>query len=207
MDRQRSNLAAALRTKEIVIAVISLVGIAVHLVLRSGILPSGTLFGMPGQEIPLLVALVCGAPLAVSLVAKTFKLEFSSNLLAVISIVTAVLLKEYLAGTIVVLMLASGQALEAYAVRRASFALDALAKRLPAFAHKKRGAVVDDIPLAEVVVGDQLVVFPHETCPADGTVIEGHSTMNESYLTGEPYLLPKAVGSAVLSGAINGEGA
>src|SRR4029077_9736055 len=46
-----------------------------------------------------------------------------------------------------------------------------------------------------------------EACPIDGVGLEGHSTMNESYLTGEPFLLPKAPGSAVLSGAINGEGA
>ena len=207
MDQQRSNLAAAIRTKEVVIAVVSLLGIAGHLVLRFAVHPVGTLLGLPLQEIPLFVALIFGAPLAFGLIAKTFKLEFSSNLLAVISIITAVLLEEYLAGTLVVLMLASGQALEAYAVRRASFALEALAKRLPAFAHKKVGPSVRDIPLSEVMVDDELVVFPHETCPADGIVLDGHSTMNESYLTGEPYLLPKAVGSAVLSGAINGEGA
>ena len=63
------------------------------------------------------------------------------------------------------------------------------------------------MPLDEVAVGDVLVVFPHETCPVDGVVLEGRSTMDESYLTGEPYLLPKATGSAVLSGAINGDGA
>ena len=62
-------------------------------------------------------------------------------------------------------------------------------------------------PLAEVAVGDALVVFPHETCPVDGTVVEGRGTMDESYLTGEPYLMSKAPGSAVLSGAINGDGA
>ena len=48
-------------------------------------------------------------------------------------------------------------------------------------------------------------MFPHETCPVDGVVVEGHGTMDESYLTGEPYLLAKAPGSAVLSGAVNGD--
>jgi heavy metal translocating P-type ATPase len=51
------------------------------------------------------------------------------------------------------------------------------------------------------------VVFPHETCPVDGTVIDGHGAMDESYLTGEPYVLSKTPGSAVLSGAVNGEAA
>ena len=62
-----------------------------------------------------------------------------------------------------------------------------------------------DVALGTVAVGDMLVVFPHEICPVDGTVIEGHGTMDESYLTGEPYQMSKAPGSPVLSGAINGE--
>ena len=64
---------------------------------------------------------------------------------------------------------------------------------------------LEDAALDTVAVGDTVVVFPHETCPVDGTVIEGHGTMDESYLTGEPYLISKAPGAAVLSGAVNGD--
>ncbi len=56
-----------------------------------------------------------------------------------------------------------------------------------------------------MAIGDRLVVFPHEICPVDGTVIYGHGIMDESYLTGEPYRMSKTPGSPVLSGAINGE--
>ena len=83
----------------------------------------------------------------------------------------------------------------------------ALARRMPSVAHRKPDGTVADVPLDEVAVGDLVVVFPHETCPVDGVVVEGHGTMDESYLTGEPYLLSKAPGSAVLSGAINGDAA
>ena len=62
-----------------------------------------------------------------------------------------------------------------------------------------------DAPLSEVDVGDILVVFPHEFCPVDGLVCEGHGVMDESYLTGEPFQMSKTPGSDVLSGAINGE--
>src|SRR5581483_1312810 len=133
--------------------------------------------------------------------------EFGSDLLAGISIVTSVILGEYLAGTLVVLMLSGGETLEAYAVRRASSALAALARRMPSVAHRRRDGAIEDVPLDAVAVGDVVVVFPHETCPVDGTVTEGHGTMDESYLTGEPFLLAKAPGSAVLSGAINGDAA
>ena len=207
MARSTSSTLATIYTKEAAIGAVALAGIAIHLILRFAVGTTGSVFGFPSHEIPLLIALACGAPLVIGLVIHLSRLEFSADLLAGISIVTSVMLGEYLAGTLVVLMLSGGQALEAYAVRRASFALEALARRLPAVAHRKKNGRVENLPLANVAVGDALVVFPHETCPVDGVVLDGRSTMNESYLTGEPYLLPKAPGSTVLSGAINGDGA
>lgn len=120
---------------------------------------------------------------------------------------TSALLGEYLAGTLVVLMLSGGEALEGYAIRRASSALAALARRMPSAAHRKRNGTVEDVPLDAIAVSDLVIVFPHETCPVDGVVVDGHGTMDESYLTGEPFLLDKAPGSAALSGAINGSSA
>ncbi len=207
MKRHTSNIIAVLSNKDVIIAAIALLAIGIHLILRFAVEMTGTVLDFPPQTIPLLIALACGTPLLFGLVLHLTRLEFSSDLLAGISIVTSIILGEYLAGTLVVLMLSGGQALEAFAVRRASFALEALAKRLPSLAHRKQDGSVGDVPLAEVAVGDALVVFPHETCPVDGVVLDGRSTMNESYLTGEPYLLPKAKGAVVLSGAINGVGA
>ena len=146
-------------------------------------------------------------PLVFGLAGKLLRRQFGSDLLAGISIVTAVILGEYLAGTLVVLMLSGGEALEAYAVRSASSVLErwrAACRRSPI---AKTDDDVRDVALDEVAVGDTLVVFPHEICPVDGTVVEGHGVMDESYLTGEPYLMSKAPGSGVLSGAINGEAA
>ena len=166
------------------------------------------MFGFAWSAMPLIVALLVGGiPLVWGLAIRLAHYEFSSDLLAGISIVTALLLGEYLAGTLVVLMLSGGQALEAYAVRRASSALSALAKRMPTLVHRKQNGAVSEIRIEEVAVGDLLVVFPHETCPVDAVVVEGRSTMDESYLTGEPYVLSKTVGTAVMSGAINGDGA
>ena len=133
--------------------------------------------------------------------------EFGSDLLAGISIVTSVLLGEYLAGSIVVLMLSGGEALENYAVRNASSVLRALAKRMPSVAHRKRDSAISDVALDDIAVGDTLVVYPHDICPVDGTVIEGNGVMNEAFLTGEPFEITKAPGSAVISGAVNGESA
>jgi len=184
---------------DIAIAAVAVLVIAMHFGLRIAGLPA---------DLPLFVGLLLGGvPIVVALSGKALRLEFSSDLLAGLSIVTAVILHEYLAGILVVLMLSGGQALEAFAVRRASSALLALSKRMPAVAHRKEDGTLRDIPLEEVRIGELLVVLPHEICPVDGVVIEGHSSMDESYLTGEPYVLSKSVGSLVLSGAINAEGA
>ena len=104
-------------------------------------------------------------------------------------------------------MLAGGEALEDYALRSASSVLAALAKRMPSVAHRKQESGIADVGLAEVAVGDTLVIYPHNICPVDGVVIDGHGVMDESYLTGEPFQMTKTSGSAVISGAINGESA
>jgi heavy metal translocating P-type ATPase len=189
--------------KEMVIAFLAMAAIAVHLVMRFGFR-----VGEPARDYPLWVALALGGtPLVWELFLNVLKRKFGSDLLAGVSIVTSVILGEYLAGTLVVLMLSGGEALEAYAVRSASSVLRALAKRMPAVAHRRQDSKLDDVALDQLAVGDEVVVFPHETCPVDGTVIEGHGVMDESYLTGEPYRMSKTPGAAVLSGAINGESA
>jgi heavy metal translocating P-type ATPase len=78
---------------------------------------------------------------------------------------------------------------------------------MPTLAHRKTAAGLTDITLSEVAVGDVIVVLPHEICPVDGTVVSGRGSMDESYLTGEPYRMAKAPGSNVLSGSINGQAA
>ena len=185
------------------IAIVTLLCIAGHLVERY-------VLGFTDEAARLLLwfaLAVGGTPLVVELTIRLIQREFGSDLLAGISIVTAVLLGEYLAGTLVVLMLSGGEALESYAVRRASSVLDALARRMPSIAHRKSDSGLADIRLSDIAVGDVLVVLPHEVCPVDGVVSEGHGSMDEAYLTGEPYRVSKSVGSEVLSGAINGEAA
>ena len=183
------------------IAVVSLVAILIHLVMRFGLAMEAGF-----TNIPLWVAYVFGGvPLVWGLLGNLWRREFGSDLLAGLSIVTAVFLGEYLAGTLVILMLSGGEAIEAFAVRHASSVLAALAKRVPSVAHRRSGTSFEDVALDEVAVGDLLEVLPHEVCPVDGTVVEGRGVMDESYLTGEPYQISKTPGVSVISGALNGE--
>ncbi|NCY03524.1 MAG: HAD family hydrolase, partial [Planctomycetia bacterium] len=164
--------------------------------------------GLSLAELPLVVMLVVGgAPLVWDLLLKLCAGTFGSDLLAGLSIVTSVLLGEYLAGVLVVLMLSGGAALESRAVSRAGDVLNALARRMPTLAHRRTDAGLTDVPLSAVAVGDTIVVLPHEICPVDGTVVAGRGSMDESYLTGEPYRMAKVAGSTVLSGSINGQAA
>lgn len=185
------------------ISILAIAGILANLILRYLVRTEEATY-----QSPVIAVLVLGGiPLVFSLAAKALKREFGSDLLAGFSIVTSVLLGEYLVGAIVVLMLSGGTALEQFASRRASSVLDALARRIPQLAHRKTGALIADVSLGDVAVGDSLVVFPHEICPVDGVVVEGHGKMDEAYLTGEPFEISKTPGSLVLSGAINGESA
>ncbi|MGE3510913.1 MAG: heavy metal translocating P-type ATPase [Vicinamibacterales bacterium] len=190
-------------TRASAIAALAAAGVLAHLVLRWGADVSPAT-----QAFPLYVVLVAGGlPLVLTLAVKLVRREFGSDLLAGISIVSAALLEEYLAGAFVVLMLSGGEALEAFALGRASSVLQALARRMPMVAHRRLDGQVLEVQLGDVRVDDVLVVYPHEICPVDGVVIDGHGVMDESYLTGEPFMMPKAPGSEVYSGAINGESA
>lgn len=121
------------------------------------------------------------------------------------ALITGVVLQQYLAASLIILMLASGQTLERYARHKASSVLLALVKRMPTIAHRKIKDGIEDISLDGIQINDDMVVYPHETCPVDGIVIDGNGSMDESYLTGEPYQISKAPGASVLSGAINGD--
>lgn len=217
-------------TSEKIILTLSLLGICAYLVLQHGLhtgqevytlslngsLASAITTLYQGQfvftfalvQVPLFMVLALGGiPLVFQIISKFFQGDFGADLLAGLSIVTAMLLGEYLAGALVVLMLASGVVLEAYAVKKASSVLEALANRMPSIAHRKTGDELSDIATDKVSIGDTLLILPHELCPVDGTVLEGVGTMDESYLTGEPYMMSKTSGSPVMSGAVNGDSA
>lgn len=183
------------------IACFAAVGIAAYLIL------SYTANNSPnGRTIPLYAVLVFGGiPLVTNIARKLIRGELGADLLAGISIIVSASMGQYLVGSILVLMLSGGAALERFAAGRASSVLDALAKRMPKKAHRMQEAALKDISTAEIAIGDKLVVLPHEFCPVDGIVVEGHGTMDESYLTGEPFLISKTPGSWVISGAVNGE--
>ncbi|HUX45994.1 MAG TPA: heavy metal translocating P-type ATPase [Terracidiphilus sp.] len=160
----------------------------------------------PAAPFLLGATLLAVVPLCVDLFSEVAKGNFSVDLLAFLSIASALVLGEFWVSAIVVLMLSGGKALEEYATRRASSVLSALARRMPQIAHVLQlDGSIADLASESIAIGQQVVLYPHELCPVDGIVLSGLGAMDESYLTGEPFLIEKAPGATVLSGAINGE--
>ena len=108
--------------------------------------------------------------------------------------------------TLIVIMLL-GHWIEMKSVMGASRALEELARLMPSDAHKlEEDGSVTDVPLAELANGDRVLIKPGEKIPADGTIVDGESSVNEAMLTGESKPVVKAVDDAVIGGSVNGEG-
>ena len=207
VDRILARADAALSVPFVnrMILIVTLLAIFVHFSLRwSGLAAVG---GFAAADLSLLALFVIGGvPILAQLLLKFLRREMGADFLAAIAFVAGIWLGEYLAAALIILMLTGGQVLEAFAMRKASSALNALASRMPSVAHRKDDkGEISDIALDDVAIGDLIAVFPHETAPVDGTVVDGHGNMDESYLTGEPFVVAKVPGTAVLSGAINGD--
>ncbi|HEV7126845.1 MAG TPA: heavy metal translocating P-type ATPase [Ktedonobacterales bacterium] len=151
----------------------------------------------------LAIIVMGGAPLLWETAHQLLHREFGVDLIAVLAIVGSVLLHQYLAGAIVVLMLSGGEALEAYALQRARRSLSALAERAPRTAHIWLEDQLVDIPATSVEPGSRIVVKPGELIPVDGVVSGGTSSVSEADLTGEPVPVTKEIGGLVMSGSVN----
>jgi heavy metal translocating P-type ATPase len=152
-----------------------------------------------------LYALAIAAWQAVGMVRDILRGHWGLDILAVTAIVATVLVGEYIAALLVVLMLTGGEALEDYASRRAKRELDALLTRAPQLAHRIQGDRIVDIRADEVRPGDVVLVRPSEIVPVDGTLGSIEASMDESSITGESVPAEKQAGDPVLSGSVNGQ--
>ncbi|WP_036206403.1 heavy metal translocating P-type ATPase [Novilysobacter arseniciresistens] len=110
------------------------------------------------------------------------------------------------ASAVVITLVLLGKWLEARAKRQTTEAIRALQALRPATARVLRDGVERELPLAEVVVGDEVVVRPGERIPVDAEVVDGRSHADESLITGESLPVAKEPGDRVTGGALNGEG-
>jgi heavy metal translocating P-type ATPase len=146
-------------------------------------------------------------PLAVDMVKTLRSGRFGIDVLALTAIVTSIILGEYWAAIIIVLMLTGGESLEDYAEKRAKRELTSLISHRPKKAHLLKGRKTVEIRVSEINVADKLTILPGEVIPVDATIIEGTTSLNEASITGESVPVTKNKGDTVLSGSINIDGA
>ena len=142
-------------------------------------------------------------PLAWSVVRALARRDLGVDLIALMAMAAALALGHYLAGAVVALMMSGGNALEAYAARRARRELTALVERAPRVAHRRIGGALEEVPVEELRAGDVVVVRAGEVLPVDGEVANAEAVVDESALTGEPLPVTYHRGGEVRSGTAN----
>ena len=123
--------------------------------------------------------------------------------IALLSMTAALALGQPLAGVVVALMYSGGNVLEVIAVSRAERDLRSLVDRAPRVGHRRLDHGIEDVPVADIAVGDGLLVRAGEVVPVDGIVASDAATIDESALTGEPIPVIKSRGAAIYSGSLN----
>jgi heavy metal translocating P-type ATPase len=184
------------------IVLLALVGLAVGIILH-------VLHTSPdaGHWAFLVVLVGGGMPLVFKTLRGIARGRLAADIVAALAILAALVFGEYFAGAVVVLMQSGGEALETYAMHRATASLEALLARAPKIAHRLTGERLEDVPVEAVVPGDLLMVRPGDLVPVDGTVTAGTSAVDQSALTGEPIPIRALPGSELMSGSVNMDGA
>jgi len=167
------------------------------------------LFGSPqvGQGIFLAALIAGGGPLVVQTLRGMLRGRFAADVVAMLAILTALVLGQYFAGAVIALMQSGGEALERYAMGRASSSLEALLARAPKIGRRLHDGRVDEVPVSEIRVGELLLIRPGDLVPVDGEVTSGTSAVDQSALTGEPLPIRAVQGTPLLSGSVNLDGA
>jgi heavy metal translocating P-type ATPase len=145
-------------------------------------------------------------PLAYQILASFARRRFGIDVIAITAIIAAIILHQYLVGIVILLMLATGEALEYFAFARARKEITELISKAPTVAHKKNNSSLTEVSIDTIVSGDILIVRPGEIIPVDGIIIDGETTVDESALTGESIPVEKHKYLRVMSGSINQSG-
>lgn len=194
----RQRIAQWLHEPEVLVALAALAGVIAGLVLAA--LGQGTAANA-------VWGVVTGAlllPLTWSVVRTLLRRDLGVDAIALVAMAGALALQEFLAGAVVALMLAGGNALEAAAGRRARHDLEALVARAPTWAMRRgHDGEFERVPADAVEPGDVLLVRAGEVVPVDGRVEDVPALLDESALTGEPLPVERLPGASVRSGVLN----
>ena len=181
------------------IAIASLIILIQYLILKN------TSFLEYSKLILVTFTILGSLPTAYGILKSIYRKEFGVDIIAILAIVSTLLIGEYTASVIILLMLSGGESLERYAEGQAKNALESLLRFAPTKAHRVKSDSNDfeDITVQEIKIGDTLLIKRGEIIPVDGVATNGQSSVDESMITGEPMPREIKIGSKVWSGSIN----
>jgi Cd2+/Zn2+-exporting ATPase len=148
-----------------------------------------------------------GYDIATHAIPGLFRCKFNTDVLMLAAAAGAAILGEWSEGAFLLFLFALGHAGEHYALDRARNAVNALGNLMPQLARVRRGDQIQEVNVAEVLVGEVVVVRPGDRMPVDGTVASGRSTVDQSPITGESVPVRKQPGDEVFAGTINQDAA
>jgi Zn2+/Cd2+-exporting ATPase len=149
---------------------------------------------------------VGGSPIMRAAIQALRVRSIDMNILMTISVIGAALLGEWSEGALVVVLFTLGNTLQAVTFDRTRAAIRGLLDLAPAEARLMRDGVEIVVPVGTLAVGDRVRIRPGERLPADGTVREGRSALDQSAITGESLAVEVEPGGAVFAGTVNGAG-
>jgi hypothetical protein len=143
------------------------------------------------------------AGLLVSMIRDFLAGRLGVDAVAFVSMSGALALGQNLAGIVIALMYAGGNALEDFAVARAERDLRSLIDRAPKIAHRQHARAIEDVPVEQVAVGDDVLVRAGEVIPMDGVIVSPSAILDEAAVTGEPIPVTRQTGELARSGSLN----
>jgi len=153
-------------------------------------------------------ALAGGIPIAYGAIKGLIARELNVDELVTVAIVASIAVGEYWGASLVAFMMLFGKVLEDVTAARAEHAIEGLGRLVPAVARLRDATGAErSVPVAEIQLGDVVVVRPGERLPVDGEVIAGHAAVEEAAITGEPLPVDKGPGDAAFAGTLAHNGA
>ena len=129
------------------------------------------------------------------------------DILAIIAVVSTMIVGDYWAAWMILIMLTGGDSLEDYATSQADKELRSLLQNSPRIADRLVNGKIEEVKVDDLKIGDIVLIKPGSQVPVDGEIIKGNSSFDQSSLTGESVPVDKKVGDDLMSGSINGDAA
>ncbi|CDI57724.1 P-ATPase superfamily P-type ATPase cadmium transporter [Lactobacillus helveticus CIRM-BIA 951] len=133
--------------------------------------------------------------------------RYGVDILAVIAIVSTILINNYWAEWMILVMSTGGETLEDYATGQASKELRSLLNNTPRIANKLVNDKISEVNVEDLKIGDIVLIKPGQQVPVDGEIVKGDSSFDQSSLTGESVPVAKKPGDELMSGSVNGDAA